>query len=658
MLKSRARSLRYAAVCLALVSATGLVMTSLPARAETTISDLLPDDVNTTLSGSYLAALSATRANDIDAATIFFEDALSQDPDNALLIDRTFTLLLVSGRIDEAFPLAERLIQAAPTNRMGQIVLALKALKAKDYKETAQRLDKGDRGPLANLSAGLLSAWAAQGQGETDGAIKIVETLQGPDWYGVFKDFNVALILDVAGRHDEAMKAIERAYKTDASSMRIVEAFARMAARNGRVDDAKRALLDFSKTSAGQPIIRGLLSEIESGKTPAPLVSTVQQGAAEVLYGLGSALGTEKGGADLGIVYLRLALYLEPRSDLMIMALGDMTQNDQQFERSIPIFESVPKSSPLRRNADLQIALSLDALGRSPEAIKRLSKLVAANPRDFEALTTLGTIYRSNKRFTEATDVYTKAIGAIGKQDPRNWLLLYYRGVAEEQNKQWPKAEADFLAGLALAPNEPQLLNYLGYSYVDRGINLDRAMDMIKQAVDLKPNDGYIVDSLGWAYYRTGKYDEAVGQLERAISLKPDDSTINDHLGDAYWKVGRKLEATFQWAHARDLDPEPDAKARILEKLAKGLDKVEETQVAAAATTTATDATAPAAKTEAKPATYTIGKGDSFWSIAVKVYGDGHQFQRLIDANRDKIKNPNSLPAGLVIDVPPLVKAP
>ena len=649
MLTSRTRPLLQAAACIALIAFAGT-----PARAEKTIMDFLPEDVATTLSGSYLAALSASRAQDIDAATVFFEDALSQDPANAMLLDRTFSLLLQDGRIEESLPIAERLIAAADTNRMGQIVLGIKALKAKEYRKSSERLAKGDRGQLANVTASLLAAWAAEGQGETDAALKIVDTMQGPEWYGVFKNFNLALIAEVAGRQDAALASIEKAYKADGSSMRIVEAYARMMARAGRTADAERALTEFSKMSAGQPVIQDLLAEIKAGKKPAPLISTVQQGAAEVLYGIGSALSTEKGGDELGTVYLRLALYLDPTSDLIRMALGDILQNAQQYDRSIAIFESVPKASPLKRAANMQVAINLQAIEKTKEAIRQLKKLIASNPKDYEALTSLGSIYRSNKQYIEAAATYTKALDAIDKSDPRNWLIYYFRGISYERANQWAKAEADFLKALEISPNEPQVLNYLGYSWVDKSIHLDRGMEMIKKAVELKPDDGYIVDSLGWAYYRVGRYHEAVAQLERAITLRSDDVTINDHLGDAYWKVGRKLEATFQWNHARDLNPEPEDKARILAKIAKGLDKYEESQVASAAGNTVTDATTGGPV----PASFTVGEGDSLWKIAVEVYGDGELFPKLIDANRAKLRNPNRIEPGMVLDVPPVEKAP
>lgn len=661
MILSRARRLRLAGASFAL-----LVVAAGSAHASTSIADYLPDDAPTTLAGSYLSAVSAARAGDVDAATVFYEDALTEDPDNPVLLDRTFSILLVAGKIVDALPIAERLTNSSENNRMGQIVIGLDALKRKEYQNAANHFVKGDRGALANVTASLLGAWAAQGMNQTDAALKIVETMDGPQWYGTFKNFNMALIADLAGRKDVAVDSIVKAYQTDGASMRIVEAYARIMARAGKRDDALKALDSYTKSSPAQPLIQALADEIRAGKTPSALITTVQQGAAEVLYGIGSALSVEKGTDELGIIYLQLARFLDPKSELVIMALGDVLQGDGQLERSMAMFKLIPKDSPLHRAAKMQISVALDALGRSDEAAQTLRRLVAADPKDFEALTSLGTIDRDNKKFADAADMYTKALAAIDPQDPRNWLLLYYRGVSYERLNDWPKAEADFQQSLKLSPDQPQVMNYLGYSLVDKGIDLQRGTDLIKKAVQLKPDDGFIVDSLGWAYFKAGRYDDAVGQLERAIALNPVDSTINDHLGDAYWKAGRKLEATFQWAHARDMNPEPADKARILDKLAHGLNdqpiddhKLDKHGLDKADASKAPGSSLAAAATGAaaalSPASVTVAEGDSLWKIAERIYGNGELYRTLIEANRHKLRHPNRIIPGFVIDTPALV---
>ena len=183
----------------------------------------------------------------------------------------------------------------------------------------------------------------------------------------------------------------------------------------------------------------------------------------------------------------------------------------------------------------------------------------------------LGNILRARKAFDDAPTVYSKGIANIANPERPNWLIFYFRGICYERDKKWDQAEADLKQALKLFPDQPHVLNYLGYSWIDQGINLDEGMKMIRRAVEQRPDDGYIVDSLGWAYYRLGNYEEAVKHLERAVELKPEDPTINDHLGDAYWKTGRTLEANFQWSHARDLKPEPEELVKIKQKLASGL---------------------------------------------------------------------------------------
>ena len=210
-------------------------------------------------------------------------------------------------------------------------------------------------------------------------------------------------------------------------------------------------------------------------------------------------------------------------------------------------------------------------MGKTDEAIQRLQAMAAARPHDVDALSALAGLQRSAKKYVEAAATYDKAIAAVGIPQRDNWTLFYFRGICFERSKQWPKAEADFKKALELYPDQPLVLNYLGYSWVDQGINLEEAFKMLRRAVELRPNDGYIVDSLGWAHYKLGQYAEATQTLERAISLKPADPVLNDHLGDAYWQVDRRIEARFQWNHARDMGPEPEDLPAILKKIKVGL---------------------------------------------------------------------------------------
>jgi tetratricopeptide (TPR) repeat protein len=264
-------------------------------------------------------------------------------------------------------------------------------------------------------------------------------------------------------------------------------------------------------------------------------------------------------------------LYLQPNHAMALLSLADLYESLKKPDLAIKVYDRIPTASPLHRNAEIQIATDLDSIDRTDEAKTRLERLIAEHPKDTEAIMALGNILRVRKHFAECAQVYGKAIDNTPTPDKANWVMFYFRGICYERSKQWPPAEADLKKALELYPDQPLVLNYLGYSWIDQGVNLDEAMNMIRRAVEQRPDDGYIVDSLGWANYRLGNYDEAVKLLDRAVELKPEDPTINDHLGDAYWRVGRQLEAHFQWSHAKDLKPEPEDLPKIEEKLKHGL---------------------------------------------------------------------------------------
>jgi tetratricopeptide (TPR) repeat protein len=198
-----------------------------------------------------------------------------------------------------------------------------------------------------------------------------------------------------------------------------------------------------------------------------------------------------------------------------------------------------------------------------------------------EILDSLGNIMRAHKMYAEAIPYYDQALSLVDKPDKRHWVYYYARGTSYERLKNWPAAEADLEKALALYPDQPLILNYLGYSWIDQGRNLKEGMAHIEKAVALKPDDGYIVDSLGWAHYKQGNFKEAVRYLERAVELKPDDAVLNDHLGDALWRVGREREARYQWDQALSLKPEPEDLEKIRKKIEAGLTNETDKPVAA-----------------------------------------------------------------------------
>jgi tetratricopeptide (TPR) repeat protein len=521
-------------------------------------------------SGSFLAAQHATRERDAAAAATFYRSALRGDPRNNELLDRTFLSVLLNGDVEEAVRLADRVLAVDKEDRIARLVLGVRAIKQKQYQVARQQLAQSVRGPITDLAAALLSAWTQSTAAESKAAVEAIDKLSGPDWYGIFKELHAGMILDAAGQKKEAGKRLEHAHQLDATALRVVQALGSYQSRNGAKDDALKTFKAFDEVLPRHPLITDAIADINAGKKLPILVDSPQAGAAEVLYGLGAALG-RRGGEDLGLIYLQLSLYLAPGHQLALLSLADLYEGLKKPELAIKTYERMPANSPLERSALIQRAIDLDGSDRSDEAKADLQKLIAASPSDLEAIMALGNLERGRKQFAECADVYSKGLAAKPVFDKADWTLFYFRGICYERSKQWPKAEADLKKALELFPDQPHVLNYLGYSWIDKGLNLDEGMRMITRAVEQRADDGYIVDSLGWAYYRIGKYEEAVKELDRAVELKPEDPTINDHLGDAYWKVGRVVEARFQWAHARDLGPESEDMVVIQQKLKSGL---------------------------------------------------------------------------------------
>jgi tetratricopeptide (TPR) repeat protein len=521
-------------------------------------------------SGSYLAARHAGQQRDGAAAAAYYRAALKRDPSNGELLDRAFLSFLVDGDVDEAVKFAERVAQADKSDRVARLVLGVNSLKRKQYASARRDLAQSIRGPITDLTATLLSAWGNLGVNDSKGAIDAIDHLAGPEWYAIFKDLHAGLIYDVAGNQKEAGKRLERAYKLDSTALRVVQAYGSWVSRNRSPKEALTVFETFDKALPRHPLVVEAMDKLKAGEKLPPLVANVQAGAAEALYGLGASLG-RRGGEDLALVYLQLSLFLSPNHPLALLSLADLYEALKKPELAIKIYDRVPTNSPLHRNAAIQMAANLDSLDRADEAQKHLEALIKQNPDDLETIMALGNVLRGHKKFAECANVYSKGASAIQKPEKSNWVVFYFRGICYERSKQWAKAEADLTKALELFPDQPHVLNYLGYSWIDQGIKLDEGMAMIKKAVQQRPDDGYIVDSLGWAYYRVGNYEEATKQLERAIELKPEDPTINDHLGDAYWRVGRVLEARFQWAHARDLKPDAEDLPKIEEKLKEGL---------------------------------------------------------------------------------------
>ena len=522
------------------------------------------------ISGDYLASRSAGRLQDIAAAADFTERALAKDKSNPGLIERLFQYQLALGNIDKAEELAKQVIPANSQQRMARTVLGLKEMRNRHYGEARDQFAEAAYTPVGELTSGLLRAWAWAGEGELNPALRELSKLDNQDAFANYQALNEALILDFLHSSMRAEVAYKKAYGLAGSSLRVVQAYGNFLARANRKADAIKVYENFLAGGQANALVEADLADVSAGKVPQPLIGSAAAGAGEVLFSLAAALNTDQN-SDTALLYCQLALTMAADKSLSLSLLGDIEAGSKAWDLSSQAYDKIPTTSPLRAYADTQIALNLSRIGKNDEAVEKLKAVVAADPKNADAWTTLGGIYRSDDKFAEAADAYSSSINLAGPNMEQDWRLYYYRGIAYDRMKNYEKSDADFRKALQISKDEPQALNYLGYSLIDRHVNTDEAIAMVKRAVELKPNDGYIIDSLAWAYYNLGDYEQALVNQEQAVQLTPSDAIIAEHLGDIYWRVGRKLEAGFQWQHAIDNHPEPADLARIQDKLKNGL---------------------------------------------------------------------------------------
>lgn len=521
------------------------------------------------VTGAYMAGQQALNDLQTDEAARYFNEAAQGDWDNVVLVERSFIAYAADGQIGQAAATAKHLLELDPNNELAELVVATEALKERRYDAAERMLGAIGQDSFTGITAGILRAWALVGANRQEEADTVLDEL-AQSGLEDFLVFHRALMAEASGNTDLAIELAGRAFDAEPFVARIVEVYARILANAGKFDEARDVIAEFENQGLSHPVVSIVKEAVEAGQRPGIFASNVQVGAAEMFHGIGVALSRD-GSLDLSLVFLRLGLYLDPSADVIALALGQLLDEVGQHDAANAIYEAVPATSAMKPTAVVRIAQNLDATGDREEALRRLRNIVATRPDDLDAISVLGDLLRYDEQYIKAAEAYSQALELTGGENVSDWRFYYVRGIAYERAREWPKAEADFLKALELNPEQPQVLNYLGYSWIDQDLNLEPALEMIEKAVAAQPQDGYIVDSLGWAFYKLGRIEDAVKTLEQAVLLRPNDAEINDHLGDAYWKAGRRLEARFQWNVAASVDEVGNVKERVAPKLAEGL---------------------------------------------------------------------------------------
>ncbi|MDB5499433.1 MAG: hypothetical protein JWP28_3464 [Phenylobacterium sp.] len=513
--------------------------------------------------GMFLAGEAALNSGKSGDAARFFDRARTETGD-AMISERAFTAALLAGDINRAAALAPTGDDASEASkRLGKLVVAVEALAEGKGKDAKVLLANDSIAFPHKSAAALLAPWAAAQAGDVEGSL-VRPQVRGDRLVDYFGQLGQAALYERAKRYDEAETDYKAAVSVSTPTEMAVIGYGGFLERRGRRLDALALYEEHLARESGSIAVKAAKARASAGKTTPPML-TIREGAAQALLAPSATMIAAKQ-TQLSLAYLRLLLRLDPQRDEAWVMVGDLMQGAGDAESARAAYGHPKPGSTEYATAQAKLAWTYQTADDKETALK-LARAAAASG-DSDARVTLADFLRADEQYAEAAQVLS---GLIAEAKTPDWRLLYSRGVAYERLGRWPEGQADLQAALKARPDEPELLNYLGYSWIDRGEHLKEAMGMVQKAVAADPRSGAMVDSLGWAYYRMGDYKQAVEKLEQAVELEAGDPEINNHLGDAYWKVGRRDEAQFQWRRVLTLKPDDKIKASAEGKLSAGL---------------------------------------------------------------------------------------
>ena len=503
---------------------------------------------------AFLTARFAVRQNDLEFAADQFIAALAGDPDNSDLQGQAFLAALMAGR-----PEAVGLAQGLRDNQAAALLLADTDARTGRWEQAEAKFAAIPRQGIMQVLQPLAVAWAQAGQGHYDQALAGLRPIMETPRLRPLFALHAALIADLGERTTDAGRWYRIAQtETPGSNLQLGRMLASWQARSGRVDEARATLAAMVQ---GSPDAALSLPALQAA-VGQPMIRTAADGLAESYLALAAVLRAQDSN-DLAAVLLRLSLNLRPDLTTARLLSADLLVLKRHPDAALRVLAPVAVNEPLAALVRLRQAVLTEQGGDSEGALRLLDGLAADFPTRPEPWAMKGDILRSGKRYGEAVTAYDRAVALLGTPARGNWPLFFDRGIALDRSHQWALAEADLRHALDLSPEQPSVLNYLGYSWAEQGINLGQARQMIERAAALRPNDGAIIDSLGWVVLRQGDPKTAVTYLERAVELESEDAAVNAHLGDAYQAAGRRLEAQFQWRRSLNLNPDPDEMARL-----------------------------------------------------------------------------------------------
>ena len=510
-----------------------------------------------TYSGHFLAANLALSSRDFKSATNFLMHLYSEQPEDPVLIESLFLVYLINGEFEKARLFAEKYHQDETVKQEAQsshhylskLFLTASQVKSGDYDTARTHIEKGDDFMIAEMSYHLLSAWINVADNKPDSALASLEKLQENSFHQIYYLINSAILAEMQDRQKDADIFYNEALLLGGTKLDLIEAYGRFLERTGREKQAFALYDDFENRAGKHPLIAKARARLISGEKPQPMIGNAQEAIAYGLYHIAN-IYYGAGNYDESLNYARLAQYLAPENSYILNVLSLSYQNVEKYVEANEILQQIKPDSPFYTKAQIRIAANLEINGQNGLALEKIAALLDEGKIDEAVHMEYANMLKRNEKYAQSIEYYDDLVKSRFLLTINDANLFYNRAVAHERLKNWPQAEADFLQALKLDPNHSYALNYLGYSWVDKGLKLERGLEMISNALTIDPQNAFIIDSLGWAYFKLGRYEEARKELERAMLVSPSNADISDHLGDVYWKLGRKLEAEFKWQQA------------------------------------------------------------------------------------------------------------
>lgn len=525
------------------------------------------------LYADYLSGKFADQMEDAQARSKFFSAAFARDAKNIELGTEAIRSAVLAGDVTLARALSIEMSSLDSTEPMSRIVLSAHDMSKGRYNKAATRLAEQPDDPALGVLIAMMEGWAQYGSGNETRALEIFDEIEVGGYFDVIAAMQKAIILSETGQSEEADRNFQLISATGVSPILRIMSQARHKSQSGDIPGAIEVLESFSTRRGAVesgPIFTGL-TRLKSGQAMDAEMSAANH-AARALIDPAGAYFSEGGAHNLGEFYLRIALMLSPDEDFAKIWLGTVLEREERQADAEQLYKTIDDNSDYTVTARLARANLMFRNDEDDRAISLLKGLVDDHPI-FLVRESLGRGYLIIEDYASALPQYEALIAEMSDEEiASNPEPLYFKAICLHELERWDEAEADFKRVLELKPDYADALNYLGYSWVERGENLDEAFEMIRTAVRLEPDSGAIIDSLGWAHYKLGQYGEARIHLEDAAAKAPNSATIIDHLGDVYWKLGRLREAGYQWRHALDLDPTDEERARLEVKLKGGLE--------------------------------------------------------------------------------------